>query len=292
MDPADADAMAEATAKQMEELKAQTSAGQRNFAPEILKSFLEGASWGVAFDDFFRANCGQFSTFAVGEEYSLVQTDVHLKFVATAESLLDQQLSQMAVSADHFLEQTMSDLKNAAPGSPAAQSAAAVMERLEECADFERFGVMMRRRHESLQAGEGDEARDEDEDTDADAEFAREQAAIREASERRRQAREVAAEAMRRELDAEDSERQSDAEAAAEAARQERLSALEPEPEPAARKPPVDWTPTQQASTIQSLVAPDDLDGDLEMLASLGSDLKELEKLQDTEWTTVRSVLF
>ena len=118
-------------------------------------------------------------------------------------------------------------------------------------------------------------------------EFAREQAAIKEASERRRQAREAAAEAMRRELDAEDSERQTGAEVAAEAARQERLSALdpEPEPEPAERKPPVDWAPSRQASTIQSLVAPDE--GTTEELAALGSDLLELQQLQDSEWTTV-----
>ena len=261
MDPADADAMAAATAAQMEELKAQASALEK-FAPEILKSFLEGASWGVAFDEFFRANCAQFSSFAVGEEYSLLQTDVHLTFVKTAESLLDKQLGQMAITADRFLEQTLADLKNAPPDSPAAQAAAAVMERLEECADFERFGVMMRRRHEALQSGEGDEATDEEEDEDEDAEFAREQAAIKEAAERRRQAREATAEAMRRELDAEDSAAAVSPEAAAEAARQERVAMIEtskaaarPEPEP--EPEPQQWTASDQAATIQNLVQDD-----------------------------------
>ena len=42
MDPADADAMAAATAETMEELKVQAKALSK-FAPEILKSFLDGA---------------------------------------------------------------------------------------------------------------------------------------------------------------------------------------------------------------------------------------------------------
>lgn len=42
MNPADADAMAAATAETMEELKAQAQALSK-FAPGILKSFLEGA---------------------------------------------------------------------------------------------------------------------------------------------------------------------------------------------------------------------------------------------------------
>ena len=42
MDPADADAMAVATADAMKELQAQAQALSK-FAPQILKSFLEGA---------------------------------------------------------------------------------------------------------------------------------------------------------------------------------------------------------------------------------------------------------
>lgn len=211
-------------------------------------------SWGEAFDEFFRSNCAQFAGFVVGEEYSLLQTDVHMTFVKTAESLLDQQLGEMAITADRFLEQTLSDLKTAPAGSPAAQAAAAVMERLEECADFERFGVMMRRRHEALQSGQGDEATDEDEAEDGDAEFAREQAAIKEAAERRRQAREAAAEAMRRELDAEETASMASAEAGAEAARRARVSEMEassvPEPEPE----PKQYEPaTQHAASVQEL---------------------------------------
>ena len=209
-------------------------------------------SWGEAFDEFFRSNCAQFAGFVVGEEYSLLQTDVHMTFVKTAESLLDAQLGEMAITADRFLEQTLSDLKNAPTGSPAAQAAAAVMERLEECADFERFGVMMRRRHEALQSGQGDEATDEDEDEDA--EFAREQAAIKEATERRRQAREAAAEAMRRELDAEETATMASAEAGAEAARRARVSVMEassvPEPE---LEPKQNESVTQQAASVQGL---------------------------------------
>ena len=208
-------------------------------------NFSDVASWGEAFDEFFRANCAQFAGFVVGEEYSLLQTDVHITFVKTAESLLDKQLGEMAISADRFLEQTLSDLKNAPAGSPAAQAAAAVMERLEQCANFERFGVMMRRRHEALQSGQGDEATDDDEDEDEDTEFAREQVAIKEASERRRQAREAAAEAMRRELDAEETAVAASAEADAATARQERVYAMEaasPEPEP---EPEQKWSPSQ-----------------------------------------------
>jgi hypothetical protein len=50
-----------------------------------------------------------------GEEYTLEQTAVHVNFVATAESLLDKQLVEMAVSADAFLAAIMADLKEALP---------------------------------------------------------------------------------------------------------------------------------------------------------------------------------
>ena len=120
----------------------------------ILRAFLEGASWADSFDQFLIAHCPQFATFVVGQEYGLNQSDIHLTFVATAEGLLDQQLGQIGASAENFLEQVMSDMKTAPPGSPAAIAAGAVLQRLEECADFERFGLMMRQRFESIQAAE------------------------------------------------------------------------------------------------------------------------------------------
>ena len=191
--------------------------------PGILRSFLDGASWTSAFDEFFVAHCPLFAGFGDGGEYSLELTAVHRQFGQAAEALLDEQLGEMAVTADTLLSQLMSDLSDAPPESARATVAAGVMERLEECADFERFGAMMRGRYEALQreqqqqppaaaaGGGGGNALGEGgtqlpERCSEDDEFAREQQQIREASERRRRAR---MEAMRRaegaadELDAE-----------------------------------------------------------------------------------------
>ena len=265
----DADAVAAATEENMQQIQAQSAALDK-FAPEILKSFLEGASWADAFDEFFAANCPLFAEFVVGEEYSLVQSDVHLRFVATAESLLDQQLGQMAMSADAFLAQTMSDLKTAPPDSPAGMAAAAVMERLEECADFERFGAMMRARHDLLQAGD-DEEEEEDEE-DEDAEFAREQREIREASERRRRARE---EAVRR---------------ADEAARELDAPESEPEPEPEVEPSLPDARAAAEAraeAAASGMQFPAVSEVATVDISAVGSELLELEKLQNEEWQTV-----
>lgn len=177
---------------------------------EILNAFFDGASWIQAFDHFFLAHCPLFATFGDGGEYSLELTAVHKQFTATAELLLDKQLDEMAVSAPTFMSSLMSSLTGAPPQSACTAVAASVLQRLEECADFEKFGAMMRARYEAAQHKP---------ENDCDAEggspqllgtedetFAHEQQQIREASERRRRAR---MEAVRRaeeaadELDAE-----------------------------------------------------------------------------------------
>ena len=59
--------------------------------PEILQAFLCGSSWAESFDAFFLAHCELFVDFSVGTEHTLQQTDIHIKFVKTAEGLLDGQ---------------------------------------------------------------------------------------------------------------------------------------------------------------------------------------------------------
>jgi hypothetical protein len=145
----DADAVAAATEAQLARMAAQSQALER-FAPEILRSFLQGASWTEAMDGFFSQHCGTFAAFELGSEYSMAMSDIHRQFVATAEGLLDRQLAQMSITADRFLELTLADLASSTPDSPSGQAAQAVMELLDECADFERFGEMMRRRHDEL----------------------------------------------------------------------------------------------------------------------------------------------
>eukprot|EP01043_Picozoa_sp_COSAG02_P014027 COSAG02_NODE_571_length_20173_cov_14.694032_6_plen_391_part_00 len=167
---------------------------------DILSAFFDGASWVEAFDQFFATHCARFAHFGDGAEYSLELTAIHRQFTTTAEALLDRQLGEMAVSADTFMSTLMSTLNDAPPQSTRVTNAATVLERLEECTDFEKFGLMMRTRHQAAQHKPGEVRSAEEE------EFAREQQQIREASERRRHAR---MEAMRRaeevvdELDAE-----------------------------------------------------------------------------------------
>ena len=171
----------------------------------ILHAFLEGASWADAFDSYFIGFCPEFAGFVVGQEYTLQQTDIHINFVKTAERLLDKQLGAMSIAPDQFLQQCLADIKTAPPGSAAARAAQAVMERLEECADFERFGTMMRRRYERIQAAGGSVEDDDDlpsqpepqtethaELSSEEAELMREQEHIRAARERRKRAREEA----------------------------------------------------------------------------------------------------
>ena len=122
---------------------------------DILHAFMEGASWAEAFDSYFIGFCPEFATFEVGGEYMLQQTDIHLNFVRTAESLLDQQLAAQSISADTFLKQVMGDIKTTPPDSAAARAAQAVMQRLEECANFERFGAMMRHRYDVINGSAG-----------------------------------------------------------------------------------------------------------------------------------------
>ena len=167
---------------------------------DILGAFFDGASWVEAFDQFFATHCALFAHFGDGAEYSLELTAIHRQFTTTAEALLDRQLGEMAVSADTFMSTLMSTLNDAPLQSTRVANAAAVLERLEECADFEKFGLMMRTRHQAAQHEPNEVGSAEEE------QFAREQQQIREASERRRRAR---IEAMRRaeegvdELDAE-----------------------------------------------------------------------------------------
>ena len=97
------------------------------------------------------------------------------------------------------MELTLSDL-NSEAGSPAALAAAAVMERLDECRDFERFGTMMRRRYDEIYGDDDDtsdvvEPEPQQVATAGLDDFQREQQQIQQDALRRRQRRE---EAMRR----------------------------------------------------------------------------------------------
>ena len=216
-----ADEMAAEAMAELTEAVAGKAGALERFAPEILRTFLEGASWAEAMEEFFVTNCPQFDEFEAGGEYGLHQWELHQQFVATAEALLDRQLDQMHLSADRFLELTLADL-HADPGSPATVAAQAVMDRLEECRDFERFGVMMRKRHDFLYdvsstgfdngdqhddgsryqhdgaagVGEAEEGEEEEEGEGEDEEgmidHAAQMAKIREDSLRRRQQREEA----------------------------------------------------------------------------------------------------
>eukprot|EP01043_Picozoa_sp_COSAG02_P025302 COSAG02_NODE_1415_length_12734_cov_9.846775_7_plen_424_part_00 len=177
------------------------SGAQRVLDHQILTSFLEGSSWEAAFEMFFLKHAECFAAFSVGSEYSLQQTEVHMKFLSSVEALLDGQLAAMAVTPDSFLAQLMADAETSQP-------AAAAMRYLEACIDFEQFGTMMRRRNDSillqiqeversnerlqeeLEAAKTRAKRQQEEEEEA--ELIREQVAIREASERRRRARENA----------------------------------------------------------------------------------------------------
>ena len=167
---------------------------------EILNAFFDGASWLEAFDQFFATHCPSFADFGDGTECSLELTAIHRQFTTTADALLDKQLGEMAVSADTFMSTLMSTLNDASPQSTRMTMATNVLEHLDECADFEKFGAMMRARHKALHHTPREVNVSEEE------EIAREQQQIRDASERRRRAR---VEAMRRaeeaadELDAE-----------------------------------------------------------------------------------------
>lgn len=177
------------------------SSCKRVLDPEILTSFLEGSSWVESFEAFFVRHCDVFATFHIGAEYSLQQTHVHIQFVSSAEALLDGRLAELAVSPDSLLSQLMAD-------AATSKAAAAAMRYLEACIDFEQFGLMMRQRSDALSSQihrleQYNDCLQEQIDTHKrqqqaikeDKEFMREQQAIREASERRRRARE---DAMRR----------------------------------------------------------------------------------------------
>ncbi len=232
----------EAQAKQMLELLARPAAHMGSDAlgrlePQILKAFLEGSSWAESFDAFFLEHSELFADFAIGAEYTLQQTAVHMKFVSTAESLLEAELAEKSVPADSFLAQLTMDACGSS-GLDAVKPAAAIMRRLEECIDFQQFGLMMRQRHErafseigqleqtkesiqaqinmaktraqqsraSLQIQQLEQAKESlqaqidaaktgaqsTQDENDDLILAREQQVIREASERRRRAREEA----------------------------------------------------------------------------------------------------
>lgn len=177
---------------------------------DILHAFFDGASWAEAFDQFFATHCPRFAKFGDGSECSLELTAIHRQFINTAEALLDKQLGEMAVSADTFMSTLMSTVNDAPPHSTRLAVATNVLERLDECADFEKFGAMMRARHQATVSKPvmSDAAIETwpQQRSSEDEEFAREQQRIREASERRRRAR---IEAMQRaeetadELDAE-----------------------------------------------------------------------------------------
>jgi hypothetical protein len=248
----EAAAAAEATAQQLSSSLQQQQ--QEGIDVEILQAFLDGASWADSLDQFFTGNCPAFSSFVVGGEYALQQTELHMKFVSTAEALLDSKLKQMAVSADDFLARVLRDIAEAGPGSASAAASTAVMQRLEECADFERFGEMMRQRYEDTMQdsgggkGSGEEAdgdaAEEQEDAaaavaavgaaggGAEEDFAREQREIREAMARRKSAREQAtqrAAAAAAELDAADAAADHADEAAGAEEGVHGASSLEPE---------------------------------------------------------------
>jgi outer membrane murein-binding lipoprotein Lpp len=170
---------------------------------QILTSFLEGSSWEEAFEMFFLKHAELFAGFSVGSEYSLQQTEVHMKFLSSAEALLDGQLAEMAVTPHSFLAQLMADAATSEP-------AAAAMRYLEACIDFEQFGTMMRQRSERIssqiqeleqsnerlqndvEAAKAAHAKLQQQEAEEEAELIREQQAIRDARERRRRAREDA----------------------------------------------------------------------------------------------------
>ena len=85
----EAAAAAEATAQQLSSSLQQRQ--QEGIDVEILQAFLDGASWADSLDQFFTANCPAFSSFFVGGEYALQQTELHMKFVSTAEALLEME---------------------------------------------------------------------------------------------------------------------------------------------------------------------------------------------------------
>ncbi len=240
---------------------------------------LAGSSWAESFDAFFLEHCGVFAEFTIGAEHSFQQTDVHRKFVSTAEGLLEAQLAEKAVSPDDFLAQLMVDASGRS-GLGAVNPAAAILRRLEECIDFQQFGLMMRQRHERLfsEIGQLEQAEESlqaqitvaaacaqqprvfariqqleqakqslhaqidaakahaqaQQDAEYELSLAREQQVIRDASERRRRARE---DAMRR---------ATETEAALDADKQETVPHLQPEPEP---EPEPEMEPEPQTLT-------------------------------------------
>ena len=151
---------------------------------EILDAFFDGASWVEAFDQFFATHCPAFADFGDGTECSLELTAIHRQFITIAEALLDKQLGEMAVSADTFMSTLMSTLNDASPQSTHLTTATSVLDSLEECLNFEKFGAMMRSRmHTGLHHTPHEVNISQEE------EIAREQQQIRDASERRRLAR-------------------------------------------------------------------------------------------------------
>ena len=155
-----AEAEAEAAAEAAEEVlleKLQQPLPLRTltkFAPEVIQTFLDGASWQHAMEIFYTTNAPRFREFVLGMEYSIIMVWAHNEFVATCEHLLEWQLDRMNLPAERALELIMADARGDAPDAIAAAVAGAVLATLDDARDFEAFGVMMRRRFDEIYAGE------------------------------------------------------------------------------------------------------------------------------------------
>ena len=157
----DAEAVAAATMQKLQQVQSSRARPLDKFAPEILQTFLDGASWTHAMEVFCTTNSPRFREFTVGVEYSLIMARVHNQFVSSAEALLDGQLARMALPAERFMELLLADAGAAGtgggiPDATAVEVAQRVLETLEEYRDFERFGVMMRQRYEEIYGDEGE----------------------------------------------------------------------------------------------------------------------------------------
>ena len=113
------------------------------FAGEVLEAYLKGADWETAFADFFAEHCHVFVNFSEHATFDLRMTEIHHKFIATLDGLLDAQLSRLDISAERCAE-----LLSGGRGAAATNQALdAVARRLDVYGDFLTFGAMMRDRH-------------------------------------------------------------------------------------------------------------------------------------------------
>lgn len=152
----DVDDVAAATIEKLNEVQFQARPLDK-FAPEVLQTFLDGASWTRAMDVFCTTNSPRFREFEVGMEYSIIMARIHNQFVSSAEALLDEQLTRMALSPERFIELLLADATGdmtERADTVASAVAQSVLATLEEFRDFQRFGAMMRARYEEIYAQE------------------------------------------------------------------------------------------------------------------------------------------